>query len=60
VIVEPALTNRDRAACEELAQPRDVARRIEVGSIVGMDAGRREDEAGIFRRALGGDRRRRE
>ena len=50
MVVEAAFTDGDRLA-QQRAQLRKVARCIVAGRIVGMDAGRREDEAGI----LGGD-----
>lgn len=55
VIVEPAFSDRDRRAREELAQLRHVARSIKRGSIVWMDAGGRKNESGICRRELGRD-----
>ncbi len=59
-IVESTLANRDGGMSQQLAQLRNIARRVKRGCVVGMDSGGRKDEPGIVRRALGGDRRRRE
>jgi hypothetical protein len=58
VIIEPALADRHGRTAKQLAQLRNVARCLERGGVVGMDSGRRKDEARVFRRAPGGDRRR--
>jgi hypothetical protein len=47
VVVEPALTDGNRSADEALFDQRNVTRRVELSGIVGMDSGRRENEAGI-------------
>ena len=60
VIVESALANRDGRLSKQLAQLRNVARRVERGCVVGMDSSGRKDEPGILRRALGSHCRRRE
>jgi hypothetical protein len=57
VIVESAFADRDGGVSEQLAQLRNVARRVKRGCVVGMDSGGRKDEPGIVRRALGSDRR---
>ncbi len=49
VIVEAALAHRDRGR-KQLAQPGDIARLIETGSIVRMDSRGGEHETGITRR----------
>jgi len=56
VIVESAFADRDGGVSEQLAQLRNVARRVKRGCVVGMDSGGRKDESGIVRRALGSDR----
>ena len=60
VIVESALAHCHGRVREELAQLRHVARGVKRGCVVGMYSGSGKDEPGIVRRALGGDRRRRE
>jgi hypothetical protein len=60
VIVESALANRHGRLSKQLAQLRNVARRVERGCVVGMDSSGRKDESGVVRGALGGDRGRRE
>jgi hypothetical protein len=56
VVVEAALTDRDRAALKKAAQFWYVALGVERRGIVRMNAGGRENEAWIFRGALSGDR----
>jgi hypothetical protein len=57
MVVETAFADGDGAALEQLAQLGNVPGRIEGRGIVRMDAGRRENEAGILSRARSGDRR---
>ena len=59
VIVESTFSNRNGPG-QQLAQPGHVARYVERGCVVGMDAGGGKDEAGIVGRNLGGYDRRRE
>ena len=60
MIVESALADRYAGLFEQLAQPRNVARGVKRGCVVGMYSGSGKDEPGIVRRALGGHRRCRE
>jgi hypothetical protein len=60
MIVESALADRDGRFREDLAQLRHVARGVKRGCVVRMYSRGRKDEAWVVRRALGGDRRRRE
>ena len=56
VIVEAALTHRDRAVLKKRAQLWDVTLSVERRGVVRVDARRRENEARVFRGALSGDR----
>ena len=56
MVVESTLAHSDRSVPKEGAQLWYVAVRVETRSIVRVDAGRRENEAGIFRSALSRDR----
>lgn len=56
VIVEAALTHRDRAVLKKCAQLRDITLSVEGRGVVRVDARRRENEARVFRGALGSDR----
>ena len=47
VVVEAALSDGDGAA-KKLAKSRDIARLVECSRVMGMNAGSREDEAGVF------------
>jgi hypothetical protein len=47
VVVEPALPDCNGAA-KKLAKSRDIARLVESGRVMGMNAGSREDEARVF------------
>ncbi len=49
VIVESTLTDRDTILSDQLAQLRNVARRVEVGRVVRMDARGRKDESPVPR-----------
>jgi hypothetical protein len=60
VIVESAFADSDGGTCEQLAQLRNVARRVKRSGVVWMNSGCRKDETGIVRRVSGGDGRRRE
>jgi hypothetical protein len=57
VVVESAFANRHGGLSKQLAQLRNVARRVERGCVVGMYSRRRKDEPGILSRALGSHRR---
>ena len=49
VVVEPALSHRNRAGLEERADLRDVAPCVELDGIMRVDAGRREHEPRVLR-----------
>ena len=57
VVVESAFANRDGGLSKQLAQLRNVARRVERCCVVGMYSRSCKDEPGILSRALGGHRR---
>ena len=56
VVVEAALANGDRPALEKSTKLRYVALRVERAGIVWVNSRGRENEARVFRGALGGDR----
>jgi hypothetical protein len=56
VVVETALTHRDRTALNKAAQLGDVPLGVECRGVVGMNARRRENEARAFRGVLSCDR----
>ena len=56
VIVEAALTHRDRAVPKKRAELRDITLGVEGRGVVRVDARRCENEARVFRGALSGDR----
>jgi hypothetical protein len=58
MIIESALADRHSRATKQLAQFRNIARRVECGCVVGMDSGGCKHEPWIVRRVLGRDRRR--
>ncbi len=58
MIIESALADRHSRTTKQLAQFRDIARRVECGRVVGMDSGSSKHEPRVVRRILRGDRRR--
>jgi hypothetical protein len=60
VIIESALADCYGRTADQLAQLRDIARRLECCCVVGMDSGGRKHEPWIVRREPGRDRRRSE
>ena len=58
MIIESALADRHSGTAKQVAQFRNIARRVECGCVVGMDSGSRKHEPRVVRRILGGDRRR--
>jgi hypothetical protein len=58
MIVEPALADRHSRTHKQLAQFRNIARRVECGCVVGMDSGGGKHEPRVVRRIPGSDRRR--
>lgn len=57
MVIEAALPQRNRRILEKRAQPRDIALKIETRGVVGMDSGRRKNEAGILARVFSRERR---
>ena len=57
VVVEAALSDRDRGAPQKLAEPGNVALLVKGGSIVGMDSRRRKHKPRIVGRELSRERR---
>jgi hypothetical protein len=58
MVVETAFADGDSTAVDQLAESRDVTRRVKASCVVGVYSGGREDEPRILSRACGGDRRR--
>jgi hypothetical protein len=56
VVVQPTFADRYGATAEKLAQPRNVASRIESSGVVRVDSRRGEDEAGVIRGDSRGNR----
>jgi hypothetical protein len=56
VVIEAALTDRDRAVLKKAAQLWNVALSVKGRRVVGMNARRRKNETRVFRGALSRDR----
>ena len=57
MVVEPALSNRDRTVPQKLTKSWDVTPLIKGSRIVGMDSGRRKHKPGVLGREVGRERR---